>query len=96
MEQLVGNPKSTSSLFDEALPDALLPFRHSFSPNFFKVRRELARLHQEISLHPAEEPHLEQPPVPRHGNIISLVSSGRAAGGSSESALCKHIAIADS
>ena len=51
MEQLVDAPKSTPApLFGEALPDALLPFRESFSPNFFKVRRALGDFIEKVVL----------------------------------------------
>jgi hypothetical protein len=50
MEQLVDAPASTSSLFGAELPDALLPFKASFSPAFFKVRRALGEFIEHVVL----------------------------------------------
>ena len=48
-----------SNFFSEELPDYLLPYKKSFSPNFFKVRKELGSFIKDVIL-PASKTYVKQ------------------------------------
>ena len=50
---------SMSNFFSEELPDYLLPYKKSFSPNFFKVRKELGSFIKDVIL-PASKTYVKQ------------------------------------
>jgi len=48
-----------ASFFSEELPDYLLPYKNSFSPNFFKIRKQLTSFIKDVIL-PAGNTYVEQ------------------------------------